>query len=352
METPVTAGEAGAVTVEEAGIDYAAIERSLSELWRSEQKDGQAVTRAALWNVVAHTWTPSDHAHVSQVMSVVAAAVPQRTIVIRSEPSARSSITSWISANCHLVGPAKQVCSEEVAIAAAGDRIDRVPPLVNALLLPDMPVAVWWHGDLPNERSTYVDSLLEPADRLIVDSSWFDSYQDFEMVRRIAAKTTTTPADLNWVRLEEWRKATAALFDPPPVRKRLSRITSIRLLATSDRNSFGDSAESFLYAAWLTGQGGLGRIDYHFQTEKRDLDSGSLSRVELGFDDGTSATILRDDERNVLVANYDGRVQTLEGVTRVLSRGKEDLIIRQLKRPEADAVFVRVLPLAIELASR
>ena len=345
-------GPAFSVGGEEVRVDYAAIEKSLSDLWRNENKDGQAVTRAALWNVVAHTWGASDHARASQIMSIVAAAVPQRTIVIRSEPSGSPAISSWISANCHLIGPEKQVCSEEVAIVAGGDRIDRVPPLVNALLLPDMPVAMWWHGDLPNTQSDYVDSLLEPADRLIVDSSFFDSPEDFAMVRRIAEQTTTTPADLNWVRLEEWRKATATLFDPPEVRRRLNHIRTIGVVATSDRNSFGDSAESFLYAAWLTGQAQLGDVTYDFRTEKHDRDLGSLARVEIGFDDGSSATILHDHERSVLVANYDGRTQTLEGVTRVLSRGTEDLIIRQLKRPEADVVFVRVLPLAIKLAAR
>src|SRR5204863_197882 len=80
-------------------------------------------------------------------------------------------ISSWISANCHLVGGGKQMCSEEIAIVAGGDRIHRVPPLVNALLLPDMPVAVWWMGDLPNEHEEYVETLLEPADRLLDGSS-------------------------------------------------------------------------------------------------------------------------------------------------------------------------------------
>ena len=135
---------------EEVRVDYGTIEKSLAELWRGEHALGEdAVTRAALWNVIAHTWKAQRHTFASQVLNRVAAAVPQRTIVVRAEPDAPDDIASWISANCHMVGGEKQICSEEVAIVAGGRFVNRVPPLVNALLIPDMPVAVWWLGHLP-----------------------------------------------------------------------------------------------------------------------------------------------------------------------------------------------------------
>lgn len=337
---------------EEVRVDYASIEKSLAELWRGENREGSehAVTRAALWNVVAHTWRPADHSEASQTLSRAAASVPQRTIVVRAEPDAPPDIASWISANCHMIGREKQVCSEEVAIVASGDRVQRVPPLVNALLIPDMPVAVWWIGDLPNEHHSYVDRLLEPADRLIVDSSHFDSPDDLALVWRIAEETTTAPADLNWVRLEDWRAATAAIFDPGPMRSRLRRIREVRVCATTSRNTFGDSAESFLYAAWLT-QSAETQPSYRFDTD-RGRDTGSLSRVDITFEDATTAAIIHDEERNVLTATVDGVTRVMESVTRTLSRSTDNLIVRQLKRADADRVFVRVLPLATELARR
>jgi glucose-6-phosphate dehydrogenase assembly protein OpcA len=228
--------------------------------------------------------------------------------------------------------------------------VHRVPPIVNALLIPDMPVAFWWIGDLPSEHQSYVDRLLEPADRLIVDSSHFDSADDLALVRRIAEETTTAPADLNWVRLEDWRAATAAIFDPAAMRTRLRRIREVRVCATTSRSTFGDSAESFLYAAWLT-QSAETQLVYHFDTDK-GRDTGSLSRVDITFDDGTNATIIHDEERNVLTATVDGVTRAVDSVTRTLSRSTENLIVRQLKRAEADRVFVRVLPLATELARR
>src|SRR5512142_901620 len=152
-------------TVTELAVDYSSIEKSLAELWRSEKQGGeQAVTRAALWNVVAHTQNRKDHSSASEALSRASESVPQRAISIRAEKEGPAEIASWISANCHLIGGEKQVCSEEVSIVASGDRVRHIPPLVNALLIPDMPVAVWWIGDLPNEDHTYVDRLLDAAD--------------------------------------------------------------------------------------------------------------------------------------------------------------------------------------------
>ncbi|MEK6373654.1 MAG: glucose-6-phosphate dehydrogenase assembly protein OpcA [Acidobacteriota bacterium] len=337
-------------------VDVNAIEKSLSELWRGEKKEGDhAVTRAALWNVVAHTSSSDQHAMASETLCRASASVPQRTIVVRSNPEAAPDLASWISANCHRIGGGQQVCSEEIAIVAGGSYIDRVPPVVNALLIPDMPVAVWWIGDLPTEHASYVESLLEPADRLVVDSVYFDSPADLALVSRVAEQTTTAPADLNWVRLEEWRAAAASVFDPPQMRERLRAIRRVRVVAAAQSAFFGQSVESLLFAAWLTVQAGRvgseGSIDYRFERQEGG-EAGGVGAVEIGFEDGSSASIARDRERGVLVATVDGMVSAPESVTRSLHQNIDDLIVRQLKRSDSDRVLVRTLPVAVELARR
>src|SRR5207247_10244761 len=119
-----------------------------AEPWAWGQDDEHAVRRAPLWNFVAHSATAQDHTRASETLSKPSIAVPQRTIVIRADPAAEPEMTSWISANCHLAGEGKQVCSDEISIVAGGDRVHRVPPLVSALLIPDMPVAVGWVDEL------------------------------------------------------------------------------------------------------------------------------------------------------------------------------------------------------------
>ena len=337
-------------------VDLAAIEKSLSDIWRGEKKEGDhAVTRAALWNVVVHTSSSEHQAVASETLCRAAAKVPQRTIIVRCNPSDDAELSSWISANCHRIGDGQQVCSEEISIVAGGAYIHRVPPVVNALLIPDMPVAVWWLGDLPNEDEAHVEAFLEPADRLIIDSVFFDSPADLALVSRFAERTATAPADLNWVRLEEWRTATALAFDPPAMRNRLRHIRRLRVTASARSSYFGESVESLLFAAWLTAQGGHSgeddTIDYRFERgEGREV--GGIAAVEIGFDDGSATTIARDLERGVLMTNVDGKITVPESVTRTQQQKTEDLIVRQLKRTNADAVLLKTLPVAAKLAKR
>ena len=343
MNQPPATGNAG-----EPGrqVDVAAIERQLAELWRAEKHEGErAVTRAALWNVVAHTWSADEHARATEVLARASARVPQRTIVVRAKPDGADDIASWISANCHLVGGGRQVCSEEVVIVASGERVHHVPPVVNALLLPDMPVAVWWLGDLPTALHDYVEPLLDPADRLIVDSSHFNSAADLELVSRIGDQTTTAPADLNWARLDEWRAATAALFDPPSMRGRLRAIRGVRVVSGGDE-SFGARSEGLLYVAWLIAQSGA---EFPFELASGGHQPG-ISTIDMRFDD-SNATLHQEREHGVVLARTGGVERAIDCVTRSLARETEDLIVRLLKRPEADRVYLKALKIAQRLAA-
>jgi glucose-6-phosphate dehydrogenase assembly protein OpcA len=339
-----------AIDGEDVRVNAKTIEMRLADIWREEQADADeehAVTRAALWNVVAHTWSSEAHARTTEVLARASATVPQRTIVIRADPGGTSEMSSWISANCHVIGGGRQVCSEEVNIVAGGARMLHVPPLVNSLLLPDMPVALWWVGDLPDDHREYARSLLDPADRLIVDSAHFDSVKDLDVVSRIAAQTITAPADLNWVRLEEWRAATAAVFDPPSMRERLRAIRGIRVQCGCGP-FFGDRAEALLFVAWIAAQTGQ---DVPFELVEDDGGAGIRS-AELRFEDGSNAVIRRDLDRGVVVASADGNEVAVDSITRARVRDLDDLIVRLLQRPEADAVYLKTLRSALALAAR
>jgi glucose-6-phosphate dehydrogenase assembly protein OpcA len=337
---------------EDVKVDYTTIEQTLAELWRVENDASDAITRAALWNVVAHAATAADHTSASETLGKVAISVPQRTIVIRADPAAEPEMTSWISANCHLLGEGKQVCSEEIAIVAGGDRVRRVPPLVNALLIPDMPVALWWLGDLPHEEPDYVMQLLEPADRLIVDSCAFNDPADLALVASVAQKTITAPADLNWIRLEEWRTALASVFDPPEMRKRLHDVRQIRIIAdVMQQNYFGETLEPLLFASWILAQAACEIEKVEIDVETRPSLRRGLLRIDLQLDDNSTATIERDMERGVLVARYDGNVSP-DGIMRATRRATDELIIRELKNPKSDRLLLKVLPVALELVKR
>ena len=148
------------------------------------------------------------------------------------------------------------------------------------------------------------------------------------------------------------RLVAAAVFDPPTMSGRLHVMRSLNITAVGGSQSlFGDSIESLYYAAWLIAQTGSDEINTTFCIEPGH-DSGAIMEVKIGFDGGFEVVIARDVARGIVTATVGGKTQTFDCVARVLGRSTEDLIVRQLKRPEADRVFVRLLPIATQLASQ
>ena len=342
---------------EDLPVDFASIEKSLSEMWRNEN-DGSAdaVTRAALWNVIAHTNNDGDRNTATETLGRASATVPQRSIVIRSALDGPAELNSWISANCHIFSGKRQVCSEEISIVAGGHRVRDVPSLVNGLLIPELPVATWWIGDLPSQQEEYVQALLAPADRLIVDSVHFDAADDLRLLSGVAAGTQTIPADLNWIRMEEWRLATASVFDHPVMRGQLPHIRKVRVVYAGEGGLFGEQIEAFYYAAWLSGQSrhvmGEGEEDVQYRFDRAGgKQTGSLLQVEIELKGGGRIEIGMNDEGNAILATPSMIDLSQPTVTSYNQRPPSALIVRQLSARQEDPVFHRALAAASTIAS-
>ncbi|MGK2859534.1 MAG: glucose-6-phosphate dehydrogenase assembly protein OpcA [Thermoanaerobaculia bacterium] len=344
-------------------VDFSSIEKTLAELWRGQGEGEEALTRAALWNVIAHAMNDEDKSRAEEVLAKASSRVPQRTILICAKPEAEPSISAWISANCHVLGRGKQLCSEEISIVAGGDRVGRIPPLVEALLLPNVPVLAWAIGDLPTEPS-YTNALLAAVDRLIVDSSEFSRAEHFEMLDSLARTTSTAPADLNWTRIEEWRTATASCFDHAGMRKRLGRIRGVRVKCASPDGRFANVTGSLLYLGWLfrqagyaVGSDGTVRGDgwtVEWEIERIEVAATGRRRIqsiEIRFDDDRSAVIERRDVDGALRAFLRPAVESGETITHFSEWSLDQLLVRQLGAQD-DPLLARVIPVAVALARK
>lgn len=352
-----------ALSGEEIPVDFGVIERSLAELWKSDEGD-HAVTKAALWNVVAHSTTDETRNASRDILSAVSASVPQRTILVNAQPQAGDDMRAWISANCHIGGGGMKVCSEEITIVARGSRIDHIPPVVQALLIPDMPVATWWLGDLPNGTNAYLEALLDPADRLIVDSCHFDSPADLHFVHHLASDTQTRPADLNWSRVEDWRTATASMFDVPELRSRMRDIARVTIEYESASTLFGEEIEARLYATWLLQRIGYemdehgvflsastSKVEVQFRPLSREkADPGVIVGVHIQLRDGAEIDIHRNAEAGALRSEAKGVSHSPVTITRLVHRKPEELITRELGRSGTDCIYIDILPLAARLS--
>jgi hypothetical protein len=76
-----------------------------------------------------------------------------------------------------------------------------------------------------------------------------------------------------------------------------------------------------------------------------------IETIELVFDD-SAALLRRDRERGVIVGSSEQDAGSMDCVARVGERKTADLIVRQLKRPETDRVYLKALRVARRLATR
>ena len=191
---------------------------------------------------------------------------PSRAIVVLADRGAREDVEARIEMHCHLPAAdnATQVSYEQILVRARGDSRQRVASAVIPLLVPDLPVFLWWTGAPPVGGPPFGD-LLGVADRLIVDSSDF-ARPDLALpsIARICsqARGLFGLTDLNWTRLTPWREMVTSFFDVPAWRPFLETTTGVRVGFAVDMDGRDiHPSQALLFIGWLASRLGWRRVD-------------------------------------------------------------------------------------------
>lgn len=243
------------------GVNVHAIEGELRTLWEqmaeTTQAEGQQpVMRVCVLNLMVYA--PDEHAagEVSEIMAEVTTQHPSRIFVIRpTSGESRSPLSASVTALCHLsAGGHKQVCCEQIMITAKDDAAYRLPSLMRSLLVPDLPVVLWWRA-VPSFESRLFAELAKASDRVLIDSAMLqDSEQGLaELAALINERQQWTAfSDLSWSRLTPWRVAVAGFFDTPDWRAYLGRLNRVEIdstLGRDDRRAI--PSQALLLVCWL-----------------------------------------------------------------------------------------------------
>jgi glucose-6-phosphate dehydrogenase assembly protein OpcA len=182
---------------------------------------------------------------------------PSRAIVVLADRGERRrTVERRIEMHCQLPIPdgARQVCYEQILVRASGDVDDRLASAVIPLLVPDLPVFLWWTGTPPLGSRSFVD-LLRLTDRLLVDSADFARPEStLPVIARISdeARGRFGLTDLNWTRLTPWREVATAFFDVPAWRLFLDGITGLRVGFAVDMDGRDiHPSQALLFVGWL-----------------------------------------------------------------------------------------------------
>ena len=259
-------------------VDGPTLEHELNELWEqmtevsSGGEDQQAVMRACVANLIVYSPGRDSTGEISQIMAQVTDEHPSRAIVLISEPdSSEPFLNAMVTAQCHPSGRGqKQICCEQIVIQAAGQELGHLPSLVRSLVIPDLPVFLWWRDVVDFQAETFT-GLLESCDRVIIDSAGLpDAKEGLGTLLTLIEKRALVSAfsDLSWCRLTPWRVLVAGFFDAPDCRPYLARLDRV-LIESSARGSNENSipAESLLLAAWLAS-----RLKWRSTAEPRWID--------------------------------------------------------------------------------
>lgn len=220
------------------GIDAARLERELNAMWAemsapAEGADGASreagVVRACVLNLVVYAEGAQARAEVEDLLGSVFERHPCRAIVLAAERgAAEARLEAFVSTRCQLSARgSKRICGEQITIEAAGSAVETASTAVAPLLVPDVPVFLWWK-DIPHYEDKLFTRLAGMADRIVIDSASFDEpYEDLLRLSRLLQGGRLRLSDLNWGRLTSWRSLVAGFWDVSDYRASLEQITKV-----------------------------------------------------------------------------------------------------------------------------
>lgn len=261
-----------------SGLDYSTVEKTLAALRRAatqtpraESDAGTHTARTGVHNLIVCTPTDAARTKVGEAISTLSGRHTSRILFFPTPldgvttesngPPVEAMVASYCLVNPNHQG--QQVCCEEVTITARGDALNHLPELALPLLVPDLPVFLWWTGTPPFESAMF-HRLYTLSDRLIVDSLEFaqvphDLPRLYRTTRANQLRGSIAPhsvGDLGWARLTPWRELTAQLFDVPRARAGMPYLDhlTVGFAAPQDGTPARLSSTALLLAGWVTGR--------------------------------------------------------------------------------------------------
>jgi Glucose-6-phosphate dehydrogenase subunit N-terminal domain/Glucose-6-phosphate dehydrogenase subunit C-terminal domain len=251
------------------GIDQ--IEAELDRLHRDHQREGHALARTL--NLIVAPGPRGSDQSIDATLAGLGDHSPSRTLVLRRHAADRLDADAALECRVPAASGRVGICHDQVVLSADEARLGHAASLLAPLLLRDLPTVLW----LPDEPGSPIPDprLLDRVQHVLIDSAVgpVPARRMAELARRVPVH------DLAWGRLEFWRAATAAAFEPLGRRRLIGQVTQLEL-------AYGEGARpaSVLLAGWVAARAG-------WRAEPLDDWVGAASRP----DGGTVDLLLRPD---------------------------------------------------------
>jgi glucose-6-phosphate dehydrogenase assembly protein OpcA len=360
-----------------------ALDRELSRLRRAAvahaKERGQTLARASVLNLVVYAEREKHARRAARTVADLALRHPSRAIVLLGDRD-REGVVASVQLHVHVPQSdgAQPILYEQILARVSGDFDERVASVVIPLLVPDLPVFLWWTGTPPRDARR-LDDLVTLADRLIVDSADFARADRTlpEVARLVRFHVGIT--DLNWARLTHWRELIAQFFDVPAWRPFLDGITGLRAGFAVDMDGRDiHPSQALLLLGWLASRLGWRPIEALAPSEaggllfrmsradgaavmvrlrprfERGLDTGDVSgvRIQAAIGGDTAEFVIKrapDERHATATAIVDGIVRA-ERVVPLPALGIRELLGEELAIAGNDHVYEEALAALMALA--
>ncbi|HEX2040432.1 MAG TPA: glucose-6-phosphate dehydrogenase assembly protein OpcA [Acidimicrobiales bacterium] len=216
------------------GVGIGDVLEALERLRRGQQR---TATRTSVVSLVVIATSEEEARRACEADRLLGGRHPGRTVTLRCLDG-----PPRIDADVVLEGH-EDVWWEEVQLRVSGPATAHLDSLIEPLVLPDLPTALWFAGRLPE----WDDPLLRTADVVLVDSKEAPQDSAFALIEQLVRHHRVV--DLSWVRLRPWRQLLAGLFEGAVYRPYVERISSVSVA--------GKPGPRRLLAGWLVSRLGL-----------------------------------------------------------------------------------------------
>ncbi len=338
-------------------------EAELARLWQDEAHSKGP--RIELMTLVALVSEPELLGRAQEVLGNVVRTHPSRTIAVVWKNGSTPSITADVALHRLTAGGA--AFGDAILLEATGAAREWLPENVRRFILPDLPVCVWWVGDLPDFDCLF-ERMVVGADLVVVNSAEMD-LRDLQKLSAVASRPSESYAiaDLAWIRLRSLQDLVARFFDDDAGCRCLSSVARIAIDFAPPAHDDVASTQAGLLFGWMAhalslplgsvawsradswAEAKLGSVAARFERRPRgDVPPGSVLKVAI-----ESADARFEVERQAEPQIFRWAREIPEGATpaQMLRLGMHDettLLERALGSPKRDPL----LEVSLRAASR
>jgi len=344
-------GEHGELTTR-TFVDVHAIQDELEEVRWGLHENGEfseaaqhaaAEARASVLNLIAVVGSERQLTDVSHTLDALSVTNPSRTLILLAQHDrSAAKLEAEVSAQTRTES-GHRVTTERVLLHAHGDVAAHLASLVTPLLIPDLPVVLWWPGR-PDFDNPLFDDLCELADRLVVDTDEGFEPPDLKRLLEIARRNHAGASigDFNWARLIPWRHLAAQFFDIPGMLAHLAQIHGVAVYHGRD----GSTTQARLLGGWIQSRMASVGIDVPVEFRPDDAYQHGVSQFQIysrGPDGQARFSISHQPGGRLSTEVRVDEQDFVDRTVRLTRRAAEELLAIELTLPGHDVLFEEAL---------